>query len=68
MRALLAREPGVLHLTCREELEGYYRRFGFRRLERAEMPPYFRRLTRLINLIAPLTTGTHIIVRRHDPP
>ena len=25
---------------CRNELEGYYTRFGFRRVERAEMPAY----------------------------
>ena len=63
---LLAREPGVvLHLTCRRELEGYYERFGFRRLERAEYPPYFRRLIPLVNVVVRLL-GTRIVVMRRD--
>ncbi|MGZ6345051.1 MAG: GNAT family N-acetyltransferase [Candidatus Limnocylindrales bacterium] len=66
IETLLAREPGVLHLTCRRQLEGYYARFGFRRLERAEYPPYFRRLMPIVNLISPLF-GTRIIVMRRDP-
>jgi len=36
-----------LYLMCRSELEGYYSRFGFRKIERHEMPPYFRRMTRV---------------------
>ena len=47
IRALLATEPGTLHLMCRDQLEGYYARFGFRALRPAEMPPYFRRITRM---------------------
>ncbi|MGZ6271955.1 MAG: GNAT family N-acetyltransferase [Candidatus Limnocylindrales bacterium] len=66
IETLTAREPGVLHLTCRRELEGYYARFGFRRLERAEYPPYFRRLMPIVNLIMPLF-GTRILVMRRDP-
>jgi len=63
---LLAREPGVvLHLTCRRELEGYYERFGFRRLERAEYPPYFRRLIPLVNVVVRLL-GTRIVVMRRE--
>jgi N-acetylglutamate synthase-like GNAT family acetyltransferase len=52
MQAMLANESGTLYLTCRDHLEGYYARFGFRRLERAEMPRYFRRLS-----IFPLAIG-----------
>ncbi|MGZ6258899.1 MAG: GNAT family N-acetyltransferase [Candidatus Limnocylindrales bacterium] len=54
IETLTASEPGVLHLTCRRELEGYYARFGFRRL----MP--------IVNLIMPLF-GTRILVMRRDP-
>jgi N-acetylglutamate synthase-like GNAT family acetyltransferase len=43
--ALLAAETGPIYLTCADRLEGYYVRFGFRRLEPDEMPPYFRRLS-----------------------
>ena len=66
IRTLIAREPGVLHLTCRRELRGYYERFGFRLLTRAEYPPFFRRLMPIVNLIAPLF-GTRILVMRRDP-
>jgi len=46
---LLAQPEGQppLFLMCRNELEGYYTRFGFRRVERGEMPPYFRRMSRV---------------------
>jgi N-acetylglutamate synthase-like GNAT family acetyltransferase len=63
IEALLAREPGTLHLTCRQELGGYYERFGFRRLERAEYPRYFGRLIPLVNVVARLF-GTRILVMR----
>jgi len=66
IKTLLAREPGVvLHLTCRRELEGYYERFGFRRLEPAEYPPYFARMIPLINVVARLF-GTQILVMRRE--
>jgi len=50
--ANLASETGPVYLTCADRLEGYYVRFGFRCLEPAEMPPYFRRLSRLTRAIS----------------
>ncbi len=47
IRALLSREPGPLHLMCDDSREHYYQRFGFQRLDRAAMPPSFRRFMRL---------------------
>lgn len=41
VRELLQRERGMLHLTCRSQLQGYYERFGFRRLEPRDYPTYF---------------------------
>jgi N-acetylglutamate synthase-like GNAT family acetyltransferase len=38
VRALLARHQGVLYLFCLAQLEGYYVRFGFRRVARSELP------------------------------
>ena len=32
IRALIEREPGALFLLCRDRLESYYARFGFRRV------------------------------------
>ena len=66
IEALLAREPGaVLHLTCRRQLQGYYERFGFRRLAPAEFPPYFRRMIPVINLVARFL-GTQILVMKRE--
>lgn len=63
VRALLAREEGSLHLTCRAQLEGYYTRFGFRRIERREMPAYFaRRMPALNAFLRPF--GIRLIVMR----
>jgi N-acetylglutamate synthase-like GNAT family acetyltransferase len=50
--AILASETGRVYLTCADRLEGYYVRFGFRRLEPVEMPPYFRRLSRLTRALS----------------
>ena len=66
IETLLAREPGVvLYLTCRRELEGFYQRFGFRNLGRAEFPPYFGRMIPLVNLVM-RPFGTRILVMRRD--
>lgn len=66
INALLAREAGtVLHLSCRRELEGYYERFGFRKVERAAYTPYFRRTTGFVSRITPLF-GINLIVMRRE--
>jgi N-acetylglutamate synthase-like GNAT family acetyltransferase len=44
---LLLKHPGVLYLTCMDNMEGLYRQFGFRTIDASEMTPYFRRLTKL---------------------
>ena len=44
VNALLARESGVLYLTCRRQMEPFYNRFGFVTAGRDEMSPYFRRI------------------------
>jgi N-acetylglutamate synthase-like GNAT family acetyltransferase len=65
IKTLLAREAGIVHLTCRRQLQGYYERFGFRRLEPAEFPSYFKRMIPIINVVAPLL-GTQILVMRRE--
>lgn len=40
-----------LYLLCADDMPSFYERFGFRRIERSEMPPYFRRLTRLASFV-----------------
>jgi amino-acid N-acetyltransferase len=44
IRALLARETGIVYLVCASRLASYYARFGFQHIERAAMPPSFRRM------------------------
>ena len=69
---LLAQPEGQppLYLMCAQPLESYYIRFGFRRVERGDMPPYFRRMTRVAGVfiaIAALFGEQHrVIVMRHD--
>ena len=66
IRERLARHgQGVLHLTCLTGRQGYYERFGFRRLGRAEYPPYFRRLVPVFNSIGRLF-GQQIVVMRRE--
>ncbi len=48
---LLAANPGTLYLTCRASLSPLYTKFGFRVIQEAEMPPYFRRISRLARLM-----------------
>jgi N-acetylglutamate synthase-like GNAT family acetyltransferase len=63
---LVEREAGrVLHLSCRQELQGYCERFGFRLLAPAEQPPYFRRVNRIVNVVA-RPFGVRILVMRRD--
>ncbi len=51
IQRLLREHPGRLYLTCRARLEGFYQRFGFRRVEDSDLPPYFRRIRRLARLV-----------------
>ena len=55
IRALLSREAGPTYLMCNAHRESYYQRFGFRRLERPAMPPYFRRFALLAPVIGLLS-------------
>jgi len=65
IRTLIARNPNaVLHLTCRQELEGYYERFGFRRLTPADYPRYFGRLIPLVNLFGRFSRMQILVMRR----
>ena len=65
VNALLARHgEDVLHLTCERKNEGYYERFGFRRIPRSEWPAYFARLIPFVNAIAWLGRTEIIVMRR----
>lgn len=69
--ALLARETPPTYLFCQEPMAAFYARFGFRVVERADLPPTLARMHRLANLIAAVSarlTGhrTRIIAMRRD--
>jgi len=61
---LIRREKGTLHLTCRARLQGYYERFGFRKLESRDYPPYFARMLPILNTIGRLFRVRVIVMRR----
>lgn len=64
VNALIAREHGeVLHLTCRREMQGYYEKFGFELIQRANYPPYFARRMPALNAFL-RAFGIRIIVMR----
>jgi N-acetylglutamate synthase-like GNAT family acetyltransferase len=64
VNSLLERHgEGVLHLTCELKRQGFYERFGFRRIARSEFPRYFARMMPVVNTFARLA-GTKIIVMR----
>jgi len=56
-------ERGVMYLTCRAQLETFYHRFGFKKIGRDEMPPYFRRIHRIGSIFARLA-GTELLVMK----
>ncbi len=48
---LLQEHPSRLYLTCRSELEPLYQKFGFQTIMMEAMPPYFRRISRIVNIM-----------------
>lgn len=69
IRHLLANDAqrGAIYLTCRDQLESFYVRFGFRAIERNEMTPYFRRLIRLASVFMIAVHGNaKILVMKKD--
>lgn len=54
---LVADSPRPLYLMCRSTLGPFYEKFGFRALDRDEMPVYFRRVTQVAGLIAALASA-----------
>lgn len=48
---LISAHAPPLYLTCRDHLGGFYERFGFTVIQPADMPGYFRRVYRLVNLL-----------------
>lgn len=43
--------PSLLYLTCRASLEPLYLKFGFQTVVEADMPRYFRRISRMVRFL-----------------
>lgn len=68
IESLIADRPGMLYLTCRARLQPLYEKFGFRVFPEREMPPYFRRLSRLVRIISSIARQPEgLRVMRRDP-
>jgi len=63
---LLADSPRPLFLMCQPNLEPLYQKFGFRVIGREVMPPYFRRLIRLVHTLVFLSKHAVPSVMRLD--
>jgi N-acetylglutamate synthase-like GNAT family acetyltransferase len=64
---LMQQHPGRLFLTCRASLEPLYQKYGFYTLEVAQMPVYYRRLSRLANFFNRLLRfPERLLVMRKD--
>ena|ERR1700690_4657802 len=60
---LIAQGPRPLYLTCRSRLGSFYEKWGFRSIEPNEMPPYFRRLSRLVNVIGSFMNEKMLVMK-----
>lgn len=63
IQALMDAAPRPLYLTCRASLGPFYEKFGFRVLQPEEMPPYFRRLSRLARIVGKLINETMLVMK-----
>lgn len=65
IRRLLEDAPRPLYLMCRSTLGPFYEKFGFRAIDREEMPVYFRRVTQVAGLIEALArAGETLLVMK----
>lgn len=67
VRALLEHENGTVYLMCHDDLESYYMRFGFTKIERAEMPSFFQMMHRMAALFEKMGRPAHLMVMKRLP-
>jgi N-acetylglutamate synthase-like GNAT family acetyltransferase len=64
---LLLQHPGLLYLTCMDNMEGLYQQFGFRTIGPSELTPYFKRITKLAKAFMLLDrSGRKLLVMKRD--
>ena len=68
IRVLLEQEHSAVYLMCLDGQTLFYTHLGFQHIERAAMPPYFRRVTRAFNALLWLARRPErLAVMRRDP-
>lgn len=66
---LLAAETGVVWLTCRPPMRGFYEPFGFIEiLDPSGMPRYFGRIARVLKWLRRVGMDRGPAIMRRDPP
>jgi N-acetylglutamate synthase-like GNAT family acetyltransferase len=63
---LLAQSPRPVYLMCRPALGLFYEQYGFRVIGLEVMPPYFRRILRLLRVLVFLTKREGPLIMRLD--
>lgn len=68
IETLLMQNPGTLYLMCRSGLGPFYIRFNFRAIEEAQMPVYFRRISRVFRWLRKfrLSRQSLLVMRKLD--
>jgi N-acetylglutamate synthase-like GNAT family acetyltransferase len=66
IQRLLAESPRPLYLMCRTELGLLYEKFGFRAVDPDSLPPYFRRIRRLVRAVVFLAGRDGSLIMRLD--
>lgn len=67
IEGLINTHPGTLYLTCMARLQPLYEKFGFKVIAFEEMPPYFKRISRLISIMVILAPKEfHLRVMRRE--
>lgn len=55
--------PGELYLMCRADMGPMYEKFGYRALSPEEMPPYFRRIVRMLGFLGRIgSDGDRVLI------
>jgi N-acetylglutamate synthase-like GNAT family acetyltransferase len=67
VRSVQAQATAPLYLTCADRLEGFYQRFGFRRVEPRTLPATLGRIYVIGNILLGLfRQGVRLLVMRWD--
>lgn len=69
IQRLIETNPGTLYLTCRSGLGGFYEQFDFMVVPAEEMPPYFKRISRLASVMMKVgMAGETLLVMKAGAP